>query len=72
MEKIALPNPLWWIFVGYAYMVQPNHLGQGKKGKNYYYTHAQLRTVLHTWRMLTLGKKEERNVQQLSTSQYAI
>jgi hypothetical protein len=33
MEKIALPNPLWWIFVGYAYMVQPNRLGQGKKGK---------------------------------------
>jgi hypothetical protein len=25
MEKIALPNPLWWIFIGYAYMVQPNH-----------------------------------------------
>jgi hypothetical protein len=45
MEKIALPNALWWIFVGYAYMVQPNHLGQGKKGKDYYYTHAQLRTV---------------------------
>jgi hypothetical protein len=48
MEKIALPNPLWWIFVGYAYMVQPNRLGQGKKGKNYYYTHEQLHTVLHT------------------------
>jgi hypothetical protein len=25
IEKIALPNPLWWIFIGYAYMVQPNH-----------------------------------------------
>jgi hypothetical protein len=48
MEKIALPNPLWWIFVGYAYMVQPNRLGQGKKEKNYYYTHEQLHTVLHT------------------------
>jgi hypothetical protein len=25
MEKITLLNPLWWIFIGYAYMVQPNH-----------------------------------------------
>jgi hypothetical protein len=25
LEKIALPNPLWSIFIGYAYMVQPNH-----------------------------------------------
>jgi hypothetical protein len=23
--EIALPNPLWWIFVGFAYMVRHNH-----------------------------------------------
>jgi hypothetical protein len=73
MEKIALPNPLWWIFVGYAYMVQPNHLGQGKKGgKDYYYTHAQLRIVITHMENVDTRKKRRRNVQQLSTSHYAI
>jgi hypothetical protein len=73
-KKIALPNPLWWIFVGYAYMVQPNHLGQGKKkGEKRLLLHTcKLRTVITHMENVDTRKKEKGNVQQLSTSHYAV
>jgi hypothetical protein len=60
MEKIALPNPLWWIFVGYAYMVQPNHLGQGKKEKLLLHTCTAAYCITHMENVDTREKRRKK------------